>query len=446
VTVNHSSLHFSAAAQGENGATPQRAPRPAGLAPAGHPGAGYVPVVVLSGRAEVAELVHSVAGPGTRIGMHRWADGESPVDPEQLVAELAAADTGVVCIGDDVPLHLAFGLASLIDRAHAQMNVVLLAAPWPEVWRDALRAGVRDVVDPHAGASELQPALARAVERAAQLRSLRASVPATAPPRARVIVVLSPKGGSGKTMVASNLTAALAGAAEGPVALVDLDVQFGDSASALGLVPEHTVGQLALTPDIDSTTLKVFLTPHEPSGAFVLCGAESPDEGEAVTDQQAVRVVELLEQDFACVVVDTPAGLDERTLAVLDRATDVVFVSTLDVSSIRNLGKEIQALDRLGMATPSRHFVLNRADARVGIEPSDVEAALGIAVDAAVPSSRVVPLSMNQGRPVVLDDPSSPSARELAKLAQRFLPGDAAHAGASHGEAEPGAWFRRLRR
>ncbi|MFP3902106.1 MAG: CpaE family protein [Acidimicrobiia bacterium] len=401
----------------------------------------------MSGRAELGELVRAVAGDGSRVGLHRWGEGEAPVEPEQIAAELAAADAGVVCIGDDVPLHVAFGIAAAIDRAHAHMNVVLLAAPWPEVWRDALRCGVRDVVDPHGGAAELGQAMVRAVERAAQLRDLRESAPAAGPPTARVVVVLSPKGGSGKTMVASNLTAALAGVAEGPVALVDFDVQFGDSASAFGLVPEHTLGQLALASGLDATTLKVFLTPHEPSGAFVLCGADSPDEGEAVTDQQAGRVIELLEKDFACVVVDTPAGLDERTLAVLERATDVVFVSTLDVSSVRNLGKEIEAFDRLGLSSPARHFVLNRSDARVGIEPADVEAALGITVDAAVPSSRTVPLSMNQGRPLVLDDPASAVARELTNLALRFVPGDhAPDRDQDRGTFEPGAWFRRLRR
>ena len=165
------------------------------------------------------------------------------------------------------------------------------------------------------------------------------STPPPPPKTGRVIVVLSPKGGSGKTMVASNLTAALARDVDGSVALVDLDVQFGDAAYALGLVPEHTIGQLAAAPTLDATTLKVFLTRHEPSGAYVLCGAESPEEGESVTDELACRVVELLARDVDYVVVDTPAGLDERTLAVLELATDVVLVSSLDVSSIRNLGK-----------------------------------------------------------------------------------------------------------
>jgi pilus assembly protein CpaE len=222
-------------------------------------------------------------------------------------------------------------------------------------------------------------------------------------------------------MVASNLAIALARTAHGSVALVDLDVQFGDSATALGLVPEHTIGQLATAPVIDPMTLKVFLTPHEPSGAFVLCGSESPAEGEVLTDVQAARIVQLLSRDFAYVVVDTPAGLDERTLAAIELATDVVFIATMDVSSIRNMAKEVAALDRLGLLRVQRHFLLNRADARVGIDVADVETALGMAVDIAVPSNRSIPLSMNQGRPIVIDEPSSPVARELLKLAHRVV-------------------------
>jgi len=255
--------------------------------------------------------------------------------------------------------------------------------------------------------------------------------------------VLSPKGGSGKTMVASNVAAALAGSVDGSVALVDLDVQFGDAAYAFGLVPEHTIGQVAAAPALDATTLKVFLTRHEASGAYVLCGAESPEEGESVTDELARRVVELLAHDVAYVVVDTAAGLDERTLAVLELATDVVLVSSLDVSSIRNLGKEIDALERVGLLPESRAFVLNRADARVGIDPTDVEAALGMPVDGAVPSSRAIPFSMNQGRPIVIEDPHSPPARELAAFARRFVEPDPAETAP---EPRPGLLRRRKAR
>ena len=375
---------------------------------------------------ELVDRVRSLTGADQPLVLQPWRNGQ-PFDAERIVREVGAETASVVCIGDDVPLDLAIQVAAVADRDHrAEMSVVLVASPSNDLWRDAVRAGVRDIVDPHVVDVELEPALGRAAEWTARLgREAGPSTPPLPPETGRVIVVLSPKGGSGKTMVASNVAAALAREVDGSVALVDLDVQFGDAAYALGLVPEHTIGQLATVPTLDATTLKVFLTRHEPSGAYVLCGAESPDEGESVTDELADRIVELLARDVAYVVVDTPAGLDERTLAVLERATDVVLVSSLDVSSIRNLGKEVDALDRVGLLPESRCFVLNRADARVGIEPSDVEAALGMRIDSAVPSSRAIPFSMNQGRPMVLEEPGSHAARELAALTRRFLDPDA---------------------
>jgi len=400
-----------------------------------------VTVALVTESHELADRVRSATGGGEPLVLQPWRNGQ-PFNAERIVREVGAETPSVVCIGDDVPLDLAIQVAAVADRDHgAEMSVVLVAAPSSDLWRDAVRAGVRDIVDPHLVDVELEPALGRAEEWSARLRREAGPIPPPPPPTGRVIVVLSPKGGSGKTMVASNLTAALARTVDGAVALVDLDVQFGDAAYAFGLVPEHTIGQLAAAPTLDATTLKVFLTRHEPSGAYVLCGAESPDEGESVTDDIARRIIELLARDVAYVVVDTPAGLDERTLAVLEQATDVVLVSSLDVSSIRNLGKSVDALDRVGLLPPSRSFVLNRADARVGIEPADVEAALGMSIDSAVPSSRAIPFSMNQGHPIVLAEPGSPAARELATFTHRFV--DAA---APDTEPEPRSGFLRRKR
>lgn len=390
---------------------------------------------------ELADRVRSLTGADHPLYLQPWRNGQ-PFDAERIVREADAETASVVCIGDDVPLDLAIQVAAVADRDHgAEMTVVLVATPSNDLWRDAVRAGVRDIVDPHLVDVELEPALGRAQEWTARLRERGPSAPPPPPRTGRVIVVISPKGGSGKTMVASNVTAALARDAGGSVALVDLDVQFGDAAYALGLVPEHTIGQLAAAPTLDATTLKVFLTRHEASGAYVLCGAESPEEGETVTDELACRVVELLAQNVDYVIVDTPAGLDERTLAVLELATDVVLVSSLDVSSIRNLGKSIDALERVDLLPPSRYFVLNRSDARVGIEPSDVEVALGMKIDTAVPSSRAIPFSMNQGRPIVIEEPNSPAARELTSFTQRFV--DTA---ATQTAPEPRSGFLRRKR
>lgn len=351
----------------------------------------------------------------------RWVEGEDAVTVTDLVGRIVADAPLVVCLGPDVPEPLAIELAESLDRTRPDISIVLLRPPSAELWQIAARAGVRDVVAPDAPPEEIRHAIDQAADRAERLLAA-AGVDRTADPGGRVIAVLSPKGGSGKTMVAANLGVALAATRTGDVVIVDLDSVFGDVAGVLGLVPDHTIGQLAGLPSFDSTTLKVFLTRHDRSGAYVLAGSGLPEEGEAVTDAVATQILYMLARDFAYVVVDTAAGLDERALAAAERATDLVLVATLDVASIRNLGKEIDALDRLGMTRAGRHFLLNRADSRVGLEVSDVEVAIGLTAAATLPSSRLVPLTMNEGRPVVLDEPDATVSRELVRFANSLVP------------------------
>lgn len=329
-----------------------------------------------------------------------------------------------VVLAADVPEDRAMALSHLLDETRPEVGVILVRTPSSTLWAAAAHAGIRDIVSPDAPPGDLAAAVSTAIERGERLSTSRASeMPAAR--SGRVIVVLSPKGGSGKTMVASNLAVALAATNTGEVALVDLDCVFGDVASVLGLVPDHTAAQLASLESFDATVLKVFLTRHDPSGLFVLAGSGSPEEGEALTEKMATQIIEMLSEQFAYVVVDTAAGLDERALAAIDRASDCVLLASMDVASIRNLSKEIDALDRLGVVGARRHFILNRADTRVGLEVADVESAVGMRVDAALPSSRLVPLAMNRGRAVVLEDPESAVARQLVTFAQRFTPGSA---------------------
>jgi pilus assembly protein CpaE len=176
---------------------------------------------------------------------------------------------------------------------------------------------------------------------------------------------------------------------------------------------------VAVAPTLDSTAVKVFLTAH-PSGLFALCAPRTPAEGEELSADAVGQVVRLLAKDLAYLVIDTGAGLDEPTLAAVELSTDLVFVGAMDVPSVRSLHLEIEALDALGMRGQRRHFVLNRADSRVGLRPEDIEAAIGLKVHVSLPSSRAVPISVNQGSPVLESEPRAPIARGFLDLVYRF--------------------------
>ena len=155
--------------------------------------------------------------------------------------------------------------------------------------------------------------------------------------------------------------------------LVDLDVQFGDVASALALTPEYTLPDAVHGPASEDTmVLKTFLTQH-PSGLYAVCGAESPAAGDTVTADDVSRLLTSLAREFRYVVVDTAPGLSPQTLAALDRASDVVMLTSMDVPGVRGLRKELDVLRELCMIPAGRHVVMNFADPKGGLSVRDVE-------------------------------------------------------------------------
>ncbi len=240
--------------------------------------------------------------------------------------------------------------------------------------------------------------------------------------RGRVIAVMSPKGGVGKTTVATNLAVGLGKAAPMSVVIVDLDLQFGDVASGLLLEPEFTITDAVLgAASQDSMVLKTYLTVH-PAGIYALCAPRSPVEMDRITAAHVSHLLEQLRQEFRYIVVDTAPGLGEHVLATLEQATDAVWICGMDVPSIRGMRTGFQILDELNLVPEHRHIVLNMADRRAGLTLKDVEATVGAPVDVVLPRSKNLPFSTNKGVPILQDGSRDPAAKGLRQLVDRFKP------------------------
>jgi pilus assembly protein CpaE len=347
--------------------------------------------------------------------------GRLPADPARLFEQLADGELpDVLVIGPQADMGEALALASRLDVQAPGISVVLVARAMPELWPVAMRAGIRDVLAPDLDDRDLQVALDRAATAASGRRRVLRPVEETARYTGRVIAIASPKGGVGKTTVSTNLAIGLTNAAPQSTVLVDLDVQFGDVASALGIAPEYSLPDVVHGPaSEDSMVLKTFLTQH-PSGLYAVCGAESPAAGDTVSGADVSRLLALLAREFRYVVVDTAPGLSEQTLASLDRATDVVMLSSMDVPGVRGLRKELDVLRELCMIPAGRHVVMNFADPKGGLSVRDVETTIGTGVDVVLPRSKAVPASTNQGVPLLQSGKRDPMAKELRRLVARF--------------------------
>jgi pilus assembly protein CpaE len=332
----------------------------------------------------------------------------------------------VIVLDSGLDPRSALELAARFDQECPSISVVLVSELGLEIGLEAMRAGVRDILHPVMDVPEIRTVLDRASE-AAQARALEpemvdgATVP-SAGPAGRVISVVSPKGGVGKTTVATNLAVGLAQTGQHSTVLVDLDVQFGDVASALNLEPEHSLPDTVHGPaSRDTMVLKTFLTLHD-TGLYVICGANSPAAADSITAQEVSRLLQMLASEFQYVVVDTAPGLSEHVLAAMDQSSDLVLVTSMDVPGVRGLRKELDALTELGMLSESRCVVLNFTDGRAGLSVADVEATIGTAVDVMLPRSKATTASVNQGVPLLQSRGRDPMTKELRRLVGRFAP------------------------
>ncbi len=357
-----------------------------------------------------------------------WRDEEGG-PPEVLVLDCAAGGVSE-----------ALALTARLDTELPGISVVLVAEAGNELALPALRAGATDILDPFAEPQEMLRVAQRAVD-LAQVRSASLAPHPDGPggqsPQGRLISVVSPKGGVGKTTVSTNLAVGLARSAPQATVLVDLDLQFGDVASGLNLDPEYFLPATVSGPAArDTMVLKTYLTLHE-TGLYVICAPDSPAEADAVSVEDVRQLLRTLTAEFRYVVVDTPPGLSDHTLAVMDETTDLVLLTSMDVPGLRGLRKEIDTLRALGLLQDRRsQVVVNFADPSAGLTMADIELTLGAPVDLMLPRSKAAPASVNLGIPLLQSGVRDPMTKQLRALVQHLTTGEV--------QGQPPAQLRKL--
>jgi pilus assembly protein CpaE len=367
--------------------------------------------------------------------------------PVDVVGELQEVenrfglDAQLVILGPSCTEEFHLATVERWGRTYSNVAAILITAELTtQLLHKALRAGVKDVLSAPIDADMLVETVSRVAEGLPSAQQLLAPSDTGAPSplddgeQGQVITVFSTKGGSGKSVAATNLGTVLARRSQKPVVLIDGHLQFGDVAVMLKLQPQHTVvdavGQID---NLDAALMERFLAKHEPSGLFVLPAPMEPSFADQVTGEQMVRLIEVVRRFAGHVVVDLPSIFNDFVLSVLEAADDIVLVAGLDIPNIKNVKIGLSTLQMLNVPTERLHLVLNRADSKVKLNVSEVERTLGVPAAAHVPSDVVVPISVNKGSPVVLSAPKSGVARAYDELALRFLDGATADAGSGSG-------------
>lgn len=338
----------------------------------------------------------------------------------------------VVLMDVNMPVMDGITASEKISLQHPNIAVIIISIQSEQAYlKRAMMAGAREFLVKPFSSDELTGTI-RKIYELEKKRNTGKVTKDTAlkeekPKREKqVIAIQSLKGGVGKSIVAANLAVALQLRDEGPVALVDLDLQGGDMAVMLNLIPRITVADIAQEKEIDFEVLKTALILH-PTGISVLSAPQRPEQSETIQGGDIEKIIKLLKEHFQYVIIDTPPYFHETNLAAFDLADKIFVICSPDLPTIKNVRIGLETLENLNLKDKVR-LILNRSNQEVGINPRDVEESLGFKIFAHIPSDgKTVIGAVNRGQPFVVTNTGTKIAQMLITFAKSIVEGKDYH-------------------
>lgn len=378
--------------------------------------------VLITADTDFTQRVQAAISGGLPGTLQKINDVQLPANPDEILRTMSDGAPQAILLGPGVDLDQALQLAAVFDVQHPDISLILVREPDPGLALAAMRSGIRDILDPSADPATIRVLLERACQSSTSRRRNLAPDTPSDEHLGKVIAVTAAKGGVGKTTVAANIAVGLGRIAPMSTVLVDLDSQFGDVDTVLRIVPEHTLKDAVTGAAAqDTMVLKTRLTVH-PASIYALCAPADPADSNRISGEEISHMLKQLATEFRYVVIDNAPGLGEHTLAALEAATDAVILCGMDVPSVRGARKQLDVLDKLNMVSQNRHLVVNNAVRGSGLTIRDIEATLGAPVDLAIPQSKALAYSTNQGEPLLHQGSRDKAAKALRRLVDRFNP------------------------
>jgi pilus assembly protein CpaE len=358
-------------------------------------------------------------------------------DGKQGLEEAIRLQPDIVLTDVNMPVMDGIQLTERLAADHPASPVIIMSVQGERDYlRRAMQAGAREYLIKPFSHDELVAAIRR-VHQLEQKKGLLVARGPTEPDAAarsapgEVIVLFSGKGGVGKTLLATNLAVALATETKARVALVDLDLQFGDVGVMLNLDHSRSITDVVDAGDtLDHDVLNDILGTG-PGGIRVLLAPISPELADLITTEHIRTVMTELRKTYDYVVVDTSCHLAEFNLEVIEMAQRLIVITALTIPAIKDAKLSLKMLESLNVDPSNILLVVNRIDSESDFNRESIEQNLNHPVAVQVPhDARIVGDAVMRGAPFVglhADTEVSRSVRELVAL---VVPGELATAGA----------------
>lgn len=361
------------------------------------------------------------------IGMA--ANGREAIDKAKTL------QPNIVLMDINMPDMDGIQASQQINRVAPMCQVIMMSVQSEaDYLRRSMLAGAMDFLTKPFTSEELSSSIHRVYEMGASRRV--AMPPAPVPgeagpdggrvpgrpsqPGGKLLLVYSPKGGTGCSTVAINLAIALQQLTSKKVALVDGSLQFGDVSALLNLQGGHSLAEVVTEPDkLDPEMLNTLMSPHA-SGIRVMPAPPAPEMAEAITADHIKSLLQVMRKAFDLIVFDTWHHLDDTLLALMEAADRMLVVMTPEIPSVKSTKQYLELAEALQLGTDHIDLVLNQVTQREGVRPEQIEGSLKHPFAAYLPmDTRAVRQAANQGLPLIMGEPNHPMCQAFATLAKQ---------------------------
>jgi pilus assembly protein CpaE len=347
---------------------------------------------------------------GDTVGGSLALDKIENTSPDIIIMTLGAGDTDVLSLAERIILHRPRTFVILVAE---HLDV--------EMMQSAMGVGCHNIIELPDSPKEFSEYI-KTVYNNESLRLKSFDQKESLLWSSTVVSVFGAKGGLGKTTISANLAVKLAEKRK-KVALLDLDLQFGDIHIFMDIEPKDTITELfqeVVTPNIDS--VRSYMTVHS-SGVHVLCAPRSPEYAELISAEKVLSLLTLLRSYYDYVIIDTAPTFSEVNMTAIESSSLIFFVTGLDISILKNSKLSISLLESL-QQTEKVRVLVNRAVDMSSISANDVQKIINYPIWAKIPSDyKVAVNSLNRGIPFVTGVPNSKLSQSISSLADKLLSG-----------------------
>ncbi len=351
----------------------------------------------------------------------------------EAIQKAKALQPHIVLMDINMPDMDGITASQEITRAAPACQVIMMSVQGEtDYLRRSMLAGAADFLIKPFTSEELSSSIRRVYEMGASRRAAMPVVPVgpegtpAGPvaavgrglPGGKLLLVYSPKGGTGCSTVATNLAIALGQVTSKKVALVDASLQFGDLAVLLNLQGYRSIADvIGQKGELDAEYLMAILAPH-PSGFRSLAAPPAPEAAETIEAEALKSILAALRKEFDYVIVDTWSYLDDIVLAAMDLADRVLVVMAPEIPSIKSTKQFFEVSEALNFADERIDLILNKVLPRDNIRPEQLESSIKHKIALQLEyDPKSIRESINQGLPLIMAEPNHPLAEKFRQLA-----------------------------